>query len=216
MMPPTSQLLYIHLGMNADDDGYCEHFSIMRMTESKPDDLRVLASKGFVKVFDDKVLIITDWKENNYIQKDRYTPSKYLELYKEKECIQDVSKMDTQVRLGKGRLGKERIGKVSNNIASPTAPQDDEGTKKILAAFYEKVNPSLNFGNRTQREAAKFLASKFGIENVLTLIEALPETNRLPFAPRITTPYALREKMADLQVFIEQRNATSKPKIVKL
>lgn len=107
-MPPTSQLLYIHLGMNADDDGYCEHFSIMRMTESKPDDLRVLASKGFVRVFDDKVLVITDWKENNYIQKDRYTPSKYLELYKEKECIQDVYKMDTQVRLGKGRLGKEK------------------------------------------------------------------------------------------------------------
>ena len=115
MMPQSSQNLYFHLGMNADDDGFCEHFSIMRMTESKPDDLKVLQAKEFVKVFDDKVLIIKEWKENNYIQKDRYTPSKYLQIYKKElaqlshisemdtKCIQDVSNLDTQVRLGKVR-----------------------------------------------------------------------------------------------------------------
>jgi hypothetical protein len=67
MMPPSSQLLYYHFGMNADDDGFCEHSVIMGMTESKPDDLKVLAAKGFVKVFDEWVLTITDRKENNYI-----------------------------------------------------------------------------------------------------------------------------------------------------
>jgi len=83
MMPPSAQNLYFHLGMNADDDGFCEHFTIMRMTESKPDDLKILQAKGFIKIFDDKVLIITQWKENNYIRSDRYTPSKYLKIYKE-------------------------------------------------------------------------------------------------------------------------------------
>ena len=121
MMSQSAQNLYFHLGMNADDDGFCEHFTIMRMTESKPDDLKVLQTKGFVKLFDEKVLVITEWKENNYIQKDRYTPSKYLEIYKQEikelvsgqpngnqmatKCIQDVSKMDTQVRIGKVRIG---------------------------------------------------------------------------------------------------------------
>ena len=116
MMSPTAQILYIHFGMNADDDGFCEHFSIMRMTESKPDDLKILQAKGFVKVFDDQVLVITEWKENNYLQKDRYTPSKYLTIYKEemKELnsgIQNVYRPYTQDRIGKDRIGKRETVK---------------------------------------------------------------------------------------------------------
>ncbi len=113
MMPSSSQNLYFHLGMNADDDGFCEHFAIMRMTDSKPDDLRVLQAKGFVKVFDEKILIILDWKENNLIRSDRYTPSKYLDIYKREikliskgkvvdtVGIPDDNQMEPQVRLGK-------------------------------------------------------------------------------------------------------------------
>ena len=115
-MPQSSQNLYFHFGMNADDDGFCEHFGIMRMTESKPVDLQVLHQKGFVQVFDDKVLIIKDWKENNYLRNDRYTPSKYLEIYKEEikaltegesnTGIPAVYHLATQVRVGKVRKGK--------------------------------------------------------------------------------------------------------------
>lgn len=113
MMPQSSQNLYFHLGMNADDDGFCEHFSIMRMTESKPDDLNILRAKQFVEIFDDHVLIILDWKENNLIRSDRYTPSKYLAIYKAEikqieSGIPNVNQMDTQVRLGKVRLGKDK------------------------------------------------------------------------------------------------------------
>lgn len=31
-MPVSSRLLYYDLGMNADDDGYAERFTVMRMT----------------------------------------------------------------------------------------------------------------------------------------------------------------------------------------
>jgi hypothetical protein len=113
MMPQSSQNLYFHLGMNADDDGFCEHFTIMRMTESKPDDLKILQAKQFLQVFDDKVLIIIDWKENNYLRSDRYTPSKYLEIYKE-ELLQIPNGIPSDIPvvcLGKDRIGKDRIGK---------------------------------------------------------------------------------------------------------
>jgi len=113
MMSQSAQNLYFHFGMNADDDGFCEHFTIMRMTGSKPDDLRVLQARGFVKLFDDKVLVIVQWKENNFIRKDRYTPSKYLEIYKEEikglaigQPV--VNQRSTQVRLGKDRLVKKK------------------------------------------------------------------------------------------------------------
>lgn len=113
MMSLSAQALYFHLGMNADDDGFVEHFAIMRMVEAKPDDLRVLAAKNFVRVFDEKVLVITDWKENNYLRNDRYTPSKYLEIYKEELAGMSsgtplVYQMDTQVRLGEVREGKTK------------------------------------------------------------------------------------------------------------
>jgi len=127
-MPPTSRLLYYDLGMQADDDGVVEAFSVMRTTGATEDDLRVLASKGFVRVLnEDLVTYISDWNRNNYIQKDRYRPSIYTELLVKLDdgerpesdsqpsstamytgCIQNVSKMDTQVRLGKVRLGKDR------------------------------------------------------------------------------------------------------------
>lgn len=136
MMPQSAQNLYFHLGMNADDDGYCEHFTIMRMTESKPDDLKILNAKEFVQVFDEKVLVIMDWKENNYIRSDRYTPSKYLEIYKDEikkiseteDTIGTISvepgipddnqkddNRDTQVRLGKVSKGKDNIFSESFN-----------------------------------------------------------------------------------------------------
>lgn len=105
-MPPSSRLLYYDLGMEADDDGCVEAFAVMRKTGAAEDDLRVLASKGFLKVLnDDLVSVILDWKTNNYIQKDRYHPSIYAKLLNnpplDTECIHDVSNMDTQVRLGK-------------------------------------------------------------------------------------------------------------------
>ena len=112
MMPSSSQNLYFQLGMNADDDGYCEHFTIMRMIEAKPDDLKILAAKGFVKIFDDKVLVILDWKENNLIRNDRYTPSKYLLIYPinmETNGLPSDNQMEPQDRIGKDRIGKVTI-----------------------------------------------------------------------------------------------------------
>ena len=72
-MPSSSRLLYYDLGMQADDDGVVEAFSVMRTTGATEDDLRVLCSRGFVTVLnDDLVAYITDWTRNNQIKKDRY------------------------------------------------------------------------------------------------------------------------------------------------
>lgn len=106
MMPSTARLLYYDLGMAADDDGVVEAFAVMRMTNASEDDLRVLASKGFVRVLnEDLVSWITDWNSNNYIQKDRYTPSIYAKLLNvDTECIHNGDRMYTQVRLSKDSI----------------------------------------------------------------------------------------------------------------
>lgn len=134
-MPATSRLLYYDLGMEADDDGCVEAFAVMRKTGANDDDLRVLVSKGFVRVLnEDLVSLILDWKTNNYIQKDRYRPSIYAKLIDQPpldtECIQAVSETDTQVRLGKDSLGKDSLGK--NGADKPPTRHKYGSYKNVL------------------------------------------------------------------------------------
>lgn len=112
-MPISSRLLYYDLGMEADDDGYCEWYPILQTNGGTQQDLEVLAANKFVKVFDDDVLIIKDWTENNYLRSDRYQPSQYLEKYPMTELgiptgIPVVDRLATQDRIGKVRLGKSK------------------------------------------------------------------------------------------------------------
>lgn len=72
-MPLSTQALYMHLNMNADDDGFVGNpKTILRMTGTREDDLRLLITKGYIFAFDSAVIVITHWKRNNCIKKDRY------------------------------------------------------------------------------------------------------------------------------------------------
>ena len=80
-MPGSTQALYFHLGMAADDDGIVEAYPIIQMVNASEDDLKLLAAKGFVKVLnEDLVTYILDWQENNKIRADRKTNSIYKDL----------------------------------------------------------------------------------------------------------------------------------------
>ena len=123
-MPATTQNLYFHMLLDADDDGFINApKSIMRMIGAKDDDMKVLAAKQFVIPFESGVVVIKDWKIHNYIQNDRYKPSTLperdlLNIQKDKTYTLkgDVSRTDTEciqtVSIGKDRLGKDRLGKV--------------------------------------------------------------------------------------------------------
>lgn len=80
-MPLSSQALYFHLGMKADDDGIVEAYPVVKMVGASEDDLKVLVSKGLVQVLtEDLVSYITDWTENNQIRADRKIDSIYKDL----------------------------------------------------------------------------------------------------------------------------------------
>ena len=128
-MPLSARCLYFTLGMLADDDGFVNSpKSIMRQAGASTDDLNLLMAKRFILAFDSGVIVIKHWRIHNYIQKDRYKESKYME---EKatlmidqngaytECIQDVSTLDTQDRLGEVRLGQDRLGEVIEDAEPP-------------------------------------------------------------------------------------------------
>lgn len=124
-MPLSTQALYFHLAMRADDDGFVDNpKKIARMIGANDDSLKLLCSKQFLIPFDTGVVVIRHWKLHNYIQKDRYKETIYQEEKKllvlpksgiyqtlDTECIQDVSNLDTQIRLDKNRLDKISIDK---------------------------------------------------------------------------------------------------------
>lgn len=132
-MPLSARCLYFTLGMLADDDGFVNSpKSIMRQAGASMDDMNILLSKRFILAFDSGVIVIKHWRIHNYIQKDRYKESKYIEEKSKikvdqngayTECIQDVYSMDTQDRL---ELGKDSLELVEDNIppsASPPKPK---------------------------------------------------------------------------------------------
>ena len=77
-MPLSSQCLYFHLSMRADDDGFVNNpKKIIKIIGANEDDLKILIAKGFVIVFEQGIIVITHWKINNFIRKDRYKPTLY-------------------------------------------------------------------------------------------------------------------------------------------
>lgn len=135
-MPISTQCLYFHLGLNADDDGIVEAYTTIKQIGATEDDLKVLVAKGFCKVLnEDLVTYITDWRENNKLRTDRKIDSIYKDLLLQMVPDADVQQArrradlkplaeggrpaDVQVashgphRLGKGRLGKDSIDKDS-------------------------------------------------------------------------------------------------------
>ena len=77
-MPNSTQALYFHLSMNADDDGFVNNWkSIMKITGTKEDDLKILISKSYLIPFDSGILVIKHWRINNYLRGDRYRPTQF-------------------------------------------------------------------------------------------------------------------------------------------
>lgn len=137
-MPLTTQALYFHLNMRADDDGFVNNpKKIQRMIGASDDDLKLLIAKRFILAFESGVVVVKHWRMHNLLRKDRYNPTQYqeemslLELkgngsYTESVEIltdsirdnqpttnwqPDDNQMATQDSIGKGSIGEGSIGK---------------------------------------------------------------------------------------------------------
>ena len=136
-MPLSTQALYFHLSMRADDDGFINNAKkIQRMIGASDDDLKVLLMKRFLLPFESGVVVIKHWKIHNYIRNDRYKPTIYTDeraaldvkengAYTERQPlgIPDGYQMDTQYRLGEVRSGQDSVGEVIEEAAPPPSPK---------------------------------------------------------------------------------------------
>ena len=122
-MPISSRLLYYELGMRADDDGFVDNWKkILLFTGLKEDDLKILITKSFIIPFESGVIVIRHWRMNNYLQKDRITPTQYQKELKQLEvdnnnvynlytnCIHSIDKNS----IDKNSIDKNSIDKKEN------------------------------------------------------------------------------------------------------
>ena len=79
-MPLSSQALYFHLCMNADDEGFVDNpNAIIRLVGANNDDIKILLSKRYVLAFESGVIVIKHWYLHNWIRQDRLKPTNYQE-----------------------------------------------------------------------------------------------------------------------------------------
>ena len=161
-MPLSTQALYFHLGMYADDDGFVNPGKIMRMLGANSDDLKILGVKRFILLFPNGVVVIKHWKINNLVRKDWYRQTQYLEErstlhVKENGSYTDDSSQgvpflppskessltNRQRRISKDSLGnnkgKKNYGELKNVFLS------DEELKKLNERFGVNATNKLIF-----------------------------------------------------------------------
>lgn len=178
-MPLSTQALYFHLSMRADDDGFINNpKKIMRMIGASEDDYRVLCLKNFVIPFESGIVVIKHWKIHNYIQKDRYKPTVYAE---EKasldvkdngaytQCIQDGYSLETQVSIGKSKV-RDRLVEVSGSVSNGNDSNVDNSVDNSLELMGGKLGKGVVLLTQAQSDA---LLEKLGLDAYDFYVERL-------------------------------------------
>lgn len=185
-MPTSSQALYFHLGMEADDDGVVEAFKVIRSTGFGEDDLRVLVAKGFIKVLnEDLVSFILDWREHNLIRADRKIDSIYkdllLQIVPEANILNPIPRADT-MKLTGGRpvdvqwTSQDRLGK--DNI--PYSPPKGGNSSNELNTYLEEFNLLFNSHYQLTNGRVKKLDLRlkmYTLDQILTALRNLARSD---------------------------------------
>lgn len=190
-MPLSTQALYFHLSMRADDDGFINNpKKISRMIGCSDDDLKLLMAKSFIIPFESGIVVIKHWRINNYIQSDRYHKTVYQEekdlldvkdnnaytlkkdprihngYSSDTECIQDGYSSDTEVSIGKVSIGKVRLD--NNNTIVPFSDE----IKEIIDYFNQKTGSRYTYKNKTNNSYIKArLEEGHTVEEFMTVID---------------------------------------------
>jgi len=137
-MPLSTQALYFHLNMRADDDGFVNNAKrIQRTIGASEDDLKLLLAKRFIICFETGVIVIKHWRMHNTLRKDRYNPTQYQELlgtleikdnnaYTEKDSGNllvttwqpDGNHLEPQYSIDKYSIEKESIDNIYPDVVS--------------------------------------------------------------------------------------------------
>lgn len=150
-MPATTQNLYFHLNMSADDDGFVNAPNrIMRNIGASKNDMDLLLVKRFILLFENGVMVIRHWRIHNYVRGDRYKPTVYMEQKKLLQVAENneyslgipdaIPVVDPgKVRLGKASLGKASLGEERQGEELPATTAAPGRLKEIVKVYEQEI-----------------------------------------------------------------------------
>ncbi|WP_080288457.1 MULTISPECIES: DnaD domain protein [unclassified Clostridium] len=214
-MPLSTQVLYFHLSMRADDDGFINNpKKIQRMIGCGDDDLRLLIAKKFVILFESGVIVIKHWKIHNYIQNDRYKETMYREeksmLSVEKNkaytlcppmdtnCIQNVNGLDTICIQDETTFKNENKLKTSENQGSEECIQTVYNMDTQIRLDKTRLEKNSIDKNRLDKDRLD-KDSKSSI--VVSNVEVFKHFEKCGF---MVTPMLMEKISADIEVYGSQ------------
>ena len=225
-MPTSTQALYFHLAMRADDDGFVSNpKKVMKICGAAEDDYKILIGKRFIIPFEKGICVIKHWKIHNYLRKDTYKETRYIEeksqiiekengSYTERGRLVDGSA--TQVREGKVREGKVRPIREEKSSRREISTKTDLDVLRVILSDFKAINPNFErmMGHTGQLQALDRLVVKYGEEKITNCIAFLEASNKHKYAPTITTPIQLESKMGDLVAWAVKQKSDQKPKFI--
>lgn len=188
-LPATSQSLYFHLGMRADDDGFISSpKKIAAMVNCSIDDLKLLITKNYLIPFESGVVIITEWKVNNWIRADRKHDTRFSKELSMLTTENDVYKLTTNCQPTVNQEvtnchTEDRLSKVSigNNILSKDNMSNSKEYDEIINSW-NTLNLTklirINSGS-TREKLLKARVKQYGVEKVVQAINNIKESDFL-------------------------------------
>jgi uncharacterized phage protein (TIGR02220 family) len=191
-MPLSTQALYFHLNMRADDDGFVNNPKrIQRTIGASGDDLKLLFAKRFVIGFESGVLVIKHWRMHNTLRKDRYNPTQYQDELASLEVKDNNAYTERLVELpdgvatawqpdGNQMATQYSIGKYSIDKISIDSPGEHKEEDKPQPEIYKTIVSYLNekAGTRYKPTSAKTksvingrLAEGFKLDDFMVVID---------------------------------------------
>jgi hypothetical protein len=161
------------------------------------------------------------WDTNNTFYKEKYkgvapydTPLGKGVAQKEQRCSTDEVK---GIAPGAYKEEQREEEPIKKNTVSNSIELQSHDIPEIINLFKE-VNPAYSkfFARKNQREAVSRLLVQWPRPKLDEIIKVLPQTNTHKYAPTITSPLELEDRMAKLIAFIQKERNNPISKVIKV
>lgn len=155
---------------------------------------------------------LIELEESGYLERRRQGDGRMI--YKLSLCAKTAqSQNSTMLKQHNAKtaqiIKKDNIQRKNNTKKDIILHSEQSSQVNDLLSLFKEINPSLNFGNKTQRKALEWLIDKTGFQKARSTVEYAVSIQGQKYAPTITTPYELQKKLGQVLVFYKKNNSST-------
>ncbi len=131
--------------------------------------------------------------------------------------LPDVSntELNNNTDINNNIYGKPSLPHKEIKIIEKEQPENQKNPINMVLDEFFNINPTLNYGNNTQRKAAQDLINIFGLDQLIPMIRWYITQTSSPFCPVATTPLAFKNKISEIKIYADKLK-TSKNQVSKI